>query len=391
MQPEAALELGGRKAERVLEVEPDAYAAANPGCLVQVSAALRRAGSPFPALHPVELLDASLRGVEAGRAAGAGSPLTQAAPPWGQVLRCRIRMGNCAESAKIQARSLAAAFCCSSLAQMARPLRICLPGGVYHVIARGNGRATIYRDDADRFRFLRTLGHVVDRFGWLCHAYCLMGNHYHLVVETPRSNLPTGMQQLNGPYAQRFNERHGRCGHVFQARYRSILVEKESHLLALCRYIVLNPVRAGLCARPRAYHWSSYRATAGQAPVERFLVTDWILGCFAGSRALAQARYRAFVANGDPKSLGGQVRGERLGSTALLEERFGHEPPLAEIPRVQIEPLPPTLAEVFACDPDAPVSTAYRRHGYTLRAIAEHLGCHYSTVSRRLRREEAGA
>ena len=274
---------------------------------------------------------------------------------------------------------------------MARPLRICVPGAVYHVIARGNERAPIYRDDADRFAFLRTLARVVDRFGWLCHAYCLMVNHYHLVIETPRPNLSTGMQQLNGPYAQWFNERHDRCGHVFQARYRSILVEKDSHLLALSRYVVLNPVRAGLCARPGAYHWSSYRATAGQAPAERFLLTDWILGCLASSRALAQARYRSFVADGDPKSLGAPVRGERLGSAALLKERFGHEPPVAEISRAQIEPLPPTLAEIFIRDPYAPVSTAYRSHGYTLRAIAEHLGCHYSTVSRRLRQEEAGA
>lgn len=274
---------------------------------------------------------------------------------------------------------------------MARPLRICIPGGVYHVIARGNERAPIYRDDADRFRFLRTLALVVDRFGWLCHAYCLMGNHYHLVVETPRPNLPTGMQQLNGPYAQGFNERHGRCGHVFQARYRSILVEKDSHLLALCRYVVLNPVRAGLCPGPGAYYWSSYQATAGQAPAERFLVTDWILASFATSRLAAQERYRAFVAEGELTDLGGRVQGERLGSTTLLTESFGHDPPLAEIPRVQVEPLPPTLAAIFAGDPYAPVSTAYRRHGYTLRAIAEHLDCHYSTVSRRLQQEEASA
>jgi REP element-mobilizing transposase RayT len=271
---------------------------------------------------------------------------------------------------------------------VARPLRICVPGAVYHVIARGNERAPIYRDDADRFRFLRTLAHVVDRFGWLCHAYCLMGNHYHLVVETPRPNLPTGMQQLNGPYAQGFNERHGRCGHVFQARYRSILVEKDSHLLALCRYVVLNPVRAGIRRRPGAYLWSSYRATAGHAPMERLLFTDWILGTFAPSRAAAQARYRAFVAEGGPGVPGMGVRGERLGSTTLLTERFGHDPPLAEIPRVQVEPLPPTLAEIFAGNSRGPVATAYRRHGYTLRAIAEHLDCHYSTVSRRLRREE---
>jgi putative transposase len=271
---------------------------------------------------------------------------------------------------------------------MTRPLRICIPGGIYHVIARGNDRGVIYLDDADRFAFLRTLAHVVDRFGWLCHAYCLMGNHFHLVVETPRPNLPSGMRQLNGRYAQGFNDRHGRCGHVFQARYRSILVQKDGHLLALCRYVVLNPVRAGLCRDPGAYFWSSYRATAGRAAAEPFLVTDWILGTFSATRNSAQERYRAFVAEGGTDALGAMVRGERLGDTKLLTERFGHDPPIAEIPRVQVDPLPPTLAQIFAGDSRAPVLAAYCRHGYTLRAIAEHLGCHYSTVSRRLRREE---
>jgi putative transposase len=272
---------------------------------------------------------------------------------------------------------------------MARPLRICVPGGIYHVIARGNARAPIYRDDSDRFAFFRILARVVDRFGWLCHAYCLMGNHYHLVVETPRPNLPTGMQQLNGPYAQWFNERHDLCGHVFQARYRSILVQKGGYLLALCRYVVLNPVRAGFCRGPGEYHWSSYRATAGIAPAEPFLTIDWLLGCFAGTRTAAQARYRAFLTEDDSDLVAARVRGERLGGTALLRASFGLEPPLAEIPRAHVEPLPPALAEIFAREPAAPISTAYRRHGYTLRAIAEHIGCHYSTVSRRLRQEEA--
>lgn len=274
---------------------------------------------------------------------------------------------------------------------MTRPLRICVPDGVYHVISRGNARSRIYLDDADRSTWLATLARVVERFRWLCHAYCLMDNHYHLVVETPRPNLSAGMRQLNGLYAQRFNERHDRCGHVFQSRYRSILVEKESHLLALCRYVILNPVRAGISAHPGAFRWSSYRATAGEARAERFLVTDWILASFASTRRVAQERYRAFVAEGERDALADRVRGERLGSASFLGERLGHDPPLPEIPRAQIEPLPPTLAEIFARVPEAAVATAYRRHGYTLRQIAEYLGCHYSTVSRRLRREEAAA
>jgi REP element-mobilizing transposase RayT len=274
---------------------------------------------------------------------------------------------------------------------MSRPLRICIPGGIYHLISRGNARGAIVRDDTDRIAFLSTLARVVDRFGWLCHSYCLMDNHYHLVVETPLPNLPSGMRQLNGLYAQRFNERHNRCGHVFQARYRSLLVEKDSYLLALCRYVALNPVRAGICERPEEWAWSSYCATAGLAPTESFHTTDWLLTQFAPTRRLAQRRYRAYVAEGAADALEQRVRGERLGEDDFLRESHGFDPPLAEIPREQVEPLPPRLEEIFAAGLPTPIERAYRRHGYTLSQIADYLGCSYSTVSRRLRREEAQA
>jgi putative transposase len=270
---------------------------------------------------------------------------------------------------------------------MARPLRLALPGGVYHVISRGNDRQTVFTAENDRALFLDVLAHTVERYTWLCHSYCLMGNHYHLLLETPRANLSLGMRQLNGLYARRWNLRHGRCGHVFQARFRSILVEKESRLLTTSRYIVLNPVRAGLCARPSEWRWSSYRALVGSDLVPDFLTTDLILGHFAKTRRAAQAAFRAFVSESLDEALSDQVRGERLGSDEFLRERFGLDSPLPEIPRVQIEPLRPPLAEIFA-ERSEPIAVAYREHAYTLREIAEHLGCHYSTVSRRLRREE---
>ena len=141
---------------------------------------------------------------------------------------------------------------------MARPLRIEFEGALYHVTSRGNARQAIFLDDEDRERFLERLGKVVDRFGWLCHAYCLMTNHYHLLLETPAANLSRGMQLLNGTFTQAFNRRHGRVGHVLQGRFKGILVEKESHLLELARYVVLNPVRAGVVRHPREYGWSSY-------------------------------------------------------------------------------------------------------------------------------------
>lgn len=253
-------------------------------------------------------------------------------------------------------------------------------------MSRGNGGAPIAEDDIDRQHLLNILTGVVDRFSWLCHAYCLMNNHYHLVVETPLPNLPAGMRQLNGRYAQAFNARHERVGHLFAARYRSILVERDSYLLELCRYVVLNPVRAGLCSDPEDWTWSSYAGTAGLRSPEPFLTTDWLLGEFALSRELAQQGYRDYVAEG-AEDLELRIRGERLGRQDFLRAPFGFDSPLPEVPRVQFEPLPPTLAELFEQE-GRPVATAYRRHGYTLGQIAQHLGCSYSTVSRRLRREE---
>jgi putative transposase len=136
---------------------------------------------------------------------------------------------------------------------VARPLRIEFPGALYHVTSRGNAREAIVRDDADRQMWLAVLGEVLSRGHWLCHAYCLMDNHYHLLVETPEADLSYGMRQLNGVYTQRFNRQHGRVGHVFQGRFKAILVERDSYLLELSRYIVLNPVRARMVTHPKRY------------------------------------------------------------------------------------------------------------------------------------------
>src|SRR3989304_3223061 len=147
---------------------------------------------------------------------------------------------------------------------MARPPRPQFPDGIYHVSARGNERAPIYRDDGDRRRFLELLAHVRERYRWRILAYCLMTNHYHLLVQTPEPNLARGMRQLNGAYAQWFNRRHRRVGHLFQGRYGARLVQADEHLLAALRYIVRNPVRAGLCRDPGGGGWSTHRAAAGK-------------------------------------------------------------------------------------------------------------------------------
>jgi REP element-mobilizing transposase RayT len=148
---------------------------------------------------------------------------------------------------------------------MARPLRLEFAGALYHVTARGNERRCIFLAnlDDDRSRFLEILGQTCDRFRWICHAFCLMTNHCHLLVETPDANLSVGMRQLNGVYTQHVNRGRERVGHLFQGRFKGILAEKDGYLLEIARYVVLNPVRANIVGGPEDWPWSSYRATAG--------------------------------------------------------------------------------------------------------------------------------
>ena len=140
---------------------------------------------------------------------------------------------------------------------MARPLRIEFAGALYHVTARGNAQAAIYADDTDRQQFLSLLQNTVDRLDWYCHAYCLMGNHYHFVLHTREANLSRLMRHINGVYTQAFNRRHGKVGHLFQGRFKAILVDRDAYLLEVCRYVELNPVRADMVAEPAAWPWSS--------------------------------------------------------------------------------------------------------------------------------------
>lgn len=145
-----------------------------------------------------------------------------------------------------------------TVVRMGRPHRILLPGGIYHITSRGTGPCRIYRDDLDRYRFVSRLVTVERRFDWIRRALCLMGTHFHYLVETPQPNLSAGMHQLKGLYAQLFNERHGRSGVLFESRFNAELVETDEQLAATRDYIAANPVRAGLCARPEDWPWSWY-------------------------------------------------------------------------------------------------------------------------------------
>jgi REP element-mobilizing transposase RayT len=164
--------------------------------------------------------------------------------------------------------------------------------------SRGTEGRPVFLDDHDRRRFVSVLAGAVEEREWLCLAYCLMTNHFHLLVQTPHADLAIGMHRVNSAHANYFNRRHDHVGHLFQARYSSVLVERETHLLEACRYIVLNPVRAGLCRRPSDWRWSSYRATAGYVSRPAFLAADWVLGHFGADARRAALRYVEFVAAG---------------------------------------------------------------------------------------------
>ena len=275
---------------------------------------------------------------------------------------------------------------------MSRPLRLEFAGAIYHLTARGNARLPIFEDDQDREAFLDLLGDVVERFNWVCHSYCLMDNHYHLLVETIESNLSRGARQLNGVYTQRFNRRHGRVGHVLQGRFKSILVDRDSYLLELCRYVVLNPVRAGMSKHAGEYRWSSYRASAGLSKCPAFLTVDWVLSQFGRGRKAAQGRYREFVAQGRGSgSPWAQLRGQvLLGADAFVESlrsALTEKSEISEVPRRQRLAHRPTLATLLpnrVMDKgrrDDAIREAHRKWGYTLVEIGRHLGLHYSTVS----------
>ena len=278
---------------------------------------------------------------------------------------------------------------------MTRPLRLEYPGGVYHVTSRGNARQRIYASDTDRQAFLGILSSVVNRSHWLCHAYCLMDNHYHLLIETPEANLSKGMRQLNGIYTQWFNRTHHRVGHLFQGRYKAIVVDKESHLLELCRYVVLNPVRAKMVRGAGQWPWSSYRVTAGKGNVPDYLTVDWVLGQFSEKRREAQECYQEFVSEGMASespwdALKGQIL---LGRETFVERhrsRLKETVKVKEIPRRQRYAARPRLEEIIkGSSRDRSMYQAHVEYGYTLREISDQLDLHYTTVSKIIKNVES--
>ncbi len=278
---------------------------------------------------------------------------------------------------------------------MARPLRLELAGSIYHVTSRGDGREDIYLSDADRGSWLVVFGQVCERFNWVCHAWCQMSNHYHILVETPEANLAQGMRQLNGVYTQNFNRTHGRVGHVFQGRYKAILVERDSYLLELSRYVVLNPLRANMVKKLESWRWSSYLAACGQAAAPVWLQTDWLLAQFGHRRISAIEKYVRFVHEGARlPSVWAQLQGQiYLGSAEFVKKmqtQIDKKPVLDEIPRAQRRTITQPLATFEKrYERNEAMARAYLSGQHTMAAIAQHFGVHYSTVSRAVRRYES--
>jgi len=283
---------------------------------------------------------------------------------------------------------------------MARPLRIEYEGAFYHVTARGNERKEIFKDDRDREKFLKYVQSAVERYDGRVHVYCLMSNHYHLLLETPSGNLSQIMRHINGSYTTYFNIKRNRSGHLFQGRYKAILVDKDEYAGELSRYIHLNPVRAKMTERPEDYEWSSYRSYVGKANPLKWLTADFILGYFGREGKDARRKYEEFVnaliGREYDSPLKKAVAASILGRLAFVEEikerylgerREGRDmPALAELKRG------PSYEEIWnrvrkVIDDDqvlakkAALYISHRYSGRPLREIGRKCGISESGVS----------
>lgn len=279
---------------------------------------------------------------------------------------------------------------------MARRLRLEYPGAIYHVMSRGNNKQRVFLDREDYELFLSILKEVTVKFNWLCHVYCLMLTHYHLLIETLEANLSRGMHYLNTIFAQSFNKKNNRVGHVFQGRYKAILVQKEKYLLVLSKYIAANPVKDGLVEQPEDWPWSSYRATIGMEKEPEFLCTDWILGQFGEYRSGAIEAYKCFI-NETPcmemptKIVKGDIF---LGDGDFIEEVRGKldcTDKIKKVVRIQRMESRPELFELFHDTAtklirNENILLANEKYGYTVTEVSNFLGVHHSTVSKAMKK-----
>jgi len=290
---------------------------------------------------------------------------------------------------------------------MARPLRIEYPGAFYHITARGNEQKDIFRDDKDREKFLDYLETATGRYKAVIHVYCLMSNHYHLLLSTPDGNLSQIMRHINGGYTTWFNKWHNRYGHLFQGRYRAILVDADPYAGELSRYIHLNPVRAGMVRLPEDYQWSSYKAYSGKAKPSRWLATDWLLQYFGQKPAAAKKAYVFFVnaAMGteqeDPvkEATSTLILGKSKFIDDIREKYLGSRekgrdiPALKELSKNSLEGIIKAAQDEFRGKPElarkAAIYLSHRYSGRSLREIGKMFEIGESAVSHAGSRFEA--
>jgi REP element-mobilizing transposase RayT len=288
---------------------------------------------------------------------------------------------------------------------MARPLRIEFPNAIYHVTSRGDRREDIFVDDNDRLALLRVLAQGMDRFNAQVLAYCLMGNHYHFVLHTSEANLSRLMRHVNGVYTQAFNRRHGKVGHLFQGRFKAILVDRDAYLLEVCRYVELNPVRAGMVTSVAEWPWSSYRAHAGQADTPPWLDTmglhGYLLGrepAGRGDHRTAARRYERLVADGLGVDLWSQALTQQiyLGDDDFVSrmQALASRPRLRDraVPKAQ-RSRPRTLRQwLKACATrEEALRNAYVHSGLSMTSMAAELGLTLARVSQLIARAETQA
>jgi len=279
---------------------------------------------------------------------------------------------------------------------MSRPLRIEFPGAIYHVTSRGDRREPIFDNDVDRQAFLEITGTAFDRFDACALAYCLMDNHYHLVLHTRRANLSMLMRHINGVYTQAYNRRHRKVGHLFQGRFKAILVDQDAYLLEVCRYVDLNPVRANMVAHPADWCWSSYRTHVGSESALPWLDTSAVHGYLLGRDVVssrdakrAAVRYEKLVEQGKDVRLWDDALRQQiyLGDDSFIRRMQALLEPerirAADVPRPQRRTQPDSIQGYLnAHERDEAMVRACREGGHTLSAIAQEVGLSVSRVSR---------
>jgi REP element-mobilizing transposase RayT len=289
---------------------------------------------------------------------------------------------------------------------VSRPLRIEYPGAFYHVTSRGNERKTVFQSNRDREKYLSYLESAHERYGAVVHAYCLMGNHYHLLLETPRGNLSKILQYVNGAYTTYFNIKRSRSGHLFQGRFKGILVDKDEYCKELSRYLHLNPVRAGMVKAPLEYPWSSYRYFVGRDKKPKWLTTEFILGDFGGEGRRGFKKYREYVERGENKEIENPLK-KVIASTFLGGKDFIDRIKLEYLGKKEIDKRDlPALRQILVGPPLESIEKvvskmvgrghplfkkiciylSYQYSGLNLREMGEYFGMQRSAISQLSRR-----